>query len=82
MKFITSVKKFYDTGPRNLYYKPLCRNNYFVSQKARVFETVSHLQTGITFASKAGVYQSGALKGLNTYGWLPALPTNIRLEWK
>jgi len=50
-------------------------------KKARVFATVSHFHPSLTIAGKAGAYQSGALTILSSNGWLPALPSNIRLGW-
>jgi hypothetical protein len=36
----------------------------------------------ITFAGKAGAYQSESLVGLNSNSWLPAVPAKIRQERK
>jgi hypothetical protein len=49
-----------------------------------MFVTATHFRIGLIFAGKAGAYQSGALKGLNPYGWLSdsPLPPIIRLGLK
>ncbi len=47
-----------------------------------MFVTAIHFCLSPIFAGKAAAYQSGALKGLNSNGWLAGLSPIIRLGRK
>ncbi len=54
---------------------------FAISLKGREFANLSHIHPSLLFVCKA-ITRVEPLGGLNSNGWLPALPQNIIVGWK